>query len=136
MSVSVAETLITGRHVINIAANVRLADHFIIPPKHGAVDREGNSGCELLTGLSNARQRQLLMADNRNDDSVSRRFSSWRIYGKSGKAIIATKDGECFLLRAGKMHEDIYIGGDESNVEGKRGGGEEKETERREFVLE
>lgn len=37
-----------------------------------------------------------------------------RVYGKSGKAIIAMKDGECFLLRAGKMHEggrlsNIYI---------------------------
>lgn len=37
------------------------------------------------------------------------RFLSPRLYGKSGKAIIATKDEECFLLRAYEMH-----GGDDS----------------------
>jgi len=59
------------------------------------------------------------------------RFLSSRIYEKSGKAIIATKDEECFLLRAGarnargrriraRAFSDIYIGEEKEREERKR----------------
>lgn len=108
----------------------------------------------MTTGLS-AHQR-----DNQNDSSLSLslfsrpgRFFSSRVYGKSGKVIIATKDEECFLLRAGARNAwgrrmgarallDIYIGGErkrereERKRREKRDGMKRKEMERREFVLE
>lgn len=85
-----------------------------------------------------------LMANDRNDvilPCLGRVFPrDALVYGKSRKAIIATKDGECFLLRAGKMHEgaqDIYMyRWRREQRRGKARRVEKKETERREFVLE
>lgn len=80
------------------------------------------------------------MANNRNDDfPLSRAFFLVARLWKIRESNNCDERRGMFSFAGGQNargRSDIYIDGDESNAEGKRGEVEKKETERREFVLE